>query len=293
MQNFLFALSRGFGQVMFQNNVLSGLLMFAGLLINSWSVALLALLGNLIGAATAYLCKYDRDAINDGLYGFNGTLVGIAIGVFLQINVLSMVILVIASALSAVVTRMFSMQRLLPGYTAPFILMTWLVLVVCHAFFPSVLLSATNQVPVSDIDILSALSLNIGQVMFQDSIMTGIIFLIAILINSRINAVYVLMATLVSLLLGMLLGMEYADINYGLAGYNGVLCAIALCSGRKMDVLWAVSAVCISVGLQLWGMSLGVVTLTAPFVLAVWIVLLVQKGVSGLGKVERRGEQMQ
>ena len=36
-------LFRGIGQVMFQNNALSGLLMLVGILLNSWQMALLAI----------------------------------------------------------------------------------------------------------------------------------------------------------------------------------------------------------------------------------------------------------
>ena len=90
MKEGLFIIARGIGQVMFQNNALSGLLMLAGIACNSWILALLALAGNIVSTLTACLCKYSREDIRNGLYGFNGTLVGIAIGVFMEINISSM-----------------------------------------------------------------------------------------------------------------------------------------------------------------------------------------------------------
>ena len=49
----------------------------AGIACNSWILALLALAGNIVSTLTACLCKYSREDIRNGLYGFNGTLVGI------------------------------------------------------------------------------------------------------------------------------------------------------------------------------------------------------------------------
>ena len=74
----LLILGRGIGQVMFQNNALSGLLMLIGIFLNSWQMGLLAVSGNIISTSTGRISGYDRDDIKNGLYGFNGTLVGIA-----------------------------------------------------------------------------------------------------------------------------------------------------------------------------------------------------------------------
>ena len=55
-------------------------------------------------------------------------------------------------------------------------------------------------------------------------------------------------------------------------GYNGVLCAIALGDKTWKGGAWATVAVLLSVLLQIGGMKWGITTLTAPFVVAVWIV---------------------
>ena len=86
MKDAFLTLGRGVGQVMFQNNALSGLLMLAGILLNSWQMALLAIAGNVVSTLTACLSGYSREDIRNGLYGFNGTLVGIAIGVFMPVS---------------------------------------------------------------------------------------------------------------------------------------------------------------------------------------------------------------
>lgn len=67
----LLVLGGGIGQVMFQNNAFSGLLMLIGIFLNSWEMGILALSGNMISTLTAYFSGYGRDDIKDGLYGFN------------------------------------------------------------------------------------------------------------------------------------------------------------------------------------------------------------------------------
>jgi len=122
IHNLLLILGRGIGQVMFQNNALSGLFMLIGIFLNSWQMGILAVCGNIISTLTAHFSGYKYDDIKNGLYGFNGTLVGIAVGVFLQLSVGSLIMLIIASALSTWIAYFFNQQRLIPGFTAPFLL---------------------------------------------------------------------------------------------------------------------------------------------------------------------------
>ncbi len=63
----------------------------------------------------------------------------------------------------------------------------------------------------------------------------------------------------------------------GLMGYNGVLCAIALGDKSWEGLVWASCSVLLSVVLQIIGMSLGITTLTAPFVVSVWMIMGIQK----------------
>lgn len=104
-------LGRGIGQVMFQNNALSGGLMLLGIAFNSWQLAVLSVLGTVVSTLTASLSGYDKEDIRNGLYGFNGTLVGIAIGVFMEINVTSILLLISGSAFSTWDCALFSLSE--------------------------------------------------------------------------------------------------------------------------------------------------------------------------------------
>lgn len=273
MNKCLLVLGRGIGQVMFQNNALSGVLMLVGILLNSWQMALLAVAGNIVGTLTAYFSGYSSEDIDNGLYGFNGTLVGIAIGVFMPVTFFSICLLVFASSLSSWILRLFSLRCPLPGFTAPFILSIWILLLVCETCFPSLLLVSENGVSEQRFIFFQSICLSVGQVMFQGgTVLSGLFFLLAILVNSRINACYALLGAVLSIPAAMLLGVECSQLNAGLMGYNGVLCAIALGDKTWKSGLYAGISVWLSVGIQLLGMNIGITTLTAPFVLSVWII---------------------
>ena len=100
--SFLDASLRGCGQVWFQNNPLSGAILFAGIFYNSLTLGICAVLGTLTSTATAYALGVDKGAIRDGLYGFNGTLTGIAIGFYFNMDPLHYAYVILASILCSV-----------------------------------------------------------------------------------------------------------------------------------------------------------------------------------------------
>lgn len=281
LYNSLLILGRGIGQVMFQNNALSGLLMLIGIFLNSWQMGILALSGNIISTLTAHFSGYGRDDIKNGLYGFNGTLVGIAVGVFMELSLGSLLLMVVAACISTWIARLLNLQRSLPGFTAPFILSVWMLLGFCSWIMPDILLvSDTVTDATQGINYFQTFSFGIGQVMFQGNIWTGLLFLIGILINSRTAAFYTVIGALFPIPLAILLGIDAETLNMGLMGYNGVLCAIALGDRTLKSLVWDSCSVLLSTLLQIIGMNLEITTLTAPFVLSVWIIMGIQKLVS-------------
>lgn len=284
--NLLLVLGRGIGQVMFQNNALSGLLMLVGIFLNSWEMGILAISGNVISTLTACLSGYGREDIKDGLYGFNGTLVGIASGVFMELSLTSLSLMAAASCISTWIVRLFNLRCPLPGFTAPFILSTWMLLGFCTWITPDTLLVSDAVAGVDrKLDCLQAFGAGIGQVMFQENLLTGLLFGVGILVNSRTAAFYTAFGAIFPLSLVLLPGIDAEMLNMGLMGYNGVLCAIALGGRSLKSLVWASCSVLLSVVLQIIGMNSGIITLTAPFVVSVWIIMRMQKLVNaGVGK---------
>lgn len=101
--------------------------------------------------------------------------------------------------------------------------------------------------------------------------------MVGILVNSRTAAFYTVIGAFLPILLAVLPGIDAETLNMGLMGYNGVLCAIALGNRTLKSLVWVSCSVLLSVILQIIGMSLEITTLTAPFVVSVWVIMGIQK----------------
>jgi urea transporter len=309
---FVDTLLRGCGQVMFQNNPLTGLLFLVGIFVNSALLGLAGLIGLIASTLTAMLLRADTSMIRAGLFGFNGTLVGIGLAFFLIWNPFLIVYIVIAAILSAVV--MMALANFMstwntPALTAPFVVAGWLFLAAVFQFshldhspliHPSLPVPRTSILAelrplqtslegagTNAINIIEALFRGIGDVFFQDNLITGIIFLIAILVNSRISALFAALGSLVGLLSArFLFGVDGSLVYHGLYGYNAVLSAIAI-GGVFYVITWE-SGVCALIcalmstvamaSITILLSPLGIPPLTAPFVVATWLFILSRAG---------------
>lgn len=267
---FIHTILRGIGQVMFQNNIYSGALFLSGIFYNSWLLGLGALFGTIISTVAAHVLGYAKEDIRNGLYGFNGTLTGIAVLLFFEVNVITIIAFIIGAVLSTLL--MNSLKRIIPPFTAPFVLATWFVIYLLLFAFNFPLISSLRTT--GDVfNILAATSNSFGQVMFEENTITGLIFLLAILVNNRLMAIYAMYASALGPLVGWLLSEPFSSINAGLMGYNAILCAIALTGKKLNDFLWITLAIILSTSLNIGMAKLGIITLTAPFVLVTWFIL--------------------
>jgi urea transporter len=312
---FVDTLLRGTGQVMFQNNPVTGLLFLVGIFYNSYELGIAGLIGLLASTVAAIVLKADRNLIRAGLFGYNGILTGIGLAFFvrLQWGPAIVVYIILGGILSTIVfmalANFFSTWDM-PALTAPFVLTTWLFLFAVLLFAnlrPGVLVNPalpqanavinpilrpsptglTADAGVTVLNLLQSFFRGVGEVFFQNNLVTGIIFLIAILINSRISALFAALGSLVGLLTALwLLGVDGYAIYIGLYGFNAVLCAIAV--GGVFFVLTWESAIyallCALVGtivmasITAFFSPLGMPALTAPFVLTTWLFLLPKAG---------------
>jgi len=266
---------RGISQIFLLNNVITGILFLAGAFYNSWLIGIGAVIGLLAGTFTALLFKYRRDDINNGLYGYNGALVGLATVYFFGFNVSAIIALFFGAVLSSIIMN-FMTKRKLPPFTAPFIISTWIVMaiVLTLKIMP---LKAAQLPDASNLEIIPALSRGIGQVMFQENIITGIILFIGILVCSRISALYALLGTGIGVVVACVCSFPLSMITAGLFGFNGVLCGIAFSNKKWSALILATTSIVISIFLIYGMVNLGIITLTSPFVLSTWLVLLLEK----------------
>lgn len=265
---------KGIGQVILQNNAWTGLFFLLGISYNSWIMGLGAILGTFIGTISAKILKYSKDDIENGLYGFNGTLVGVAVYYFFHFNFYTLVAVIIGSILSTII--MHEIKKKIPAYTAPFVLATWIVLFIIGLLklAPSIIYS---NLIFNSFNYISSLFTGVGQVMFQGNVITGLLFLIGILINSRKSALYAIYGSTLGALFALLISLPLSSINIGLFGYNAVLCGIALEGRGSKNFIFTTVGILLSVLLNLWMGNIGIITLTAPFVISTWIILIVRK----------------
>lgn len=268
--DFIKSIFRGVGQVMLQHNAITGFIFLIGVFYSSWLMGFGALMGVLTGTITALILNYNKKEIIDGLYGSNGALVGAALLFFFKPSPLLFLLLIIAAAVSTIVMN-FMYNRKLSPYTFPFVITTW-IFVFLIKILNAAPLSVSGAMNFTKLDILSGISLGFSQVMFQANIITGLLFFIAILINSRISAIYALLGSTIGLLFGLLFFPYLLNlINIGIFGFNGVLCGLAFSGKKRQSLLFAIISIGLSVGIIYGFMKLNLIALTAPFVFAVWV----------------------
>ncbi len=261
----------GFAQIMLQPSPLVGAAFLAGAFWNSYSIAAFGILGCFAGVFAAIVLDYPKDSRHDGQYGFNGALVGLGLSYMYEASTLLGVLVVVGGVASAIVMHQMLLLKLRP-FTFPFVIITWFLMVVLWG--TGWLAGAAGTVPEqSKIVALESLARGIGQVLFQENLVTGMVFLAAIAWRDRMQALYGLLATSLGLGIAWLANFPIDAINLGLFGYNGVLCGILFAGRTLRDLVSATVAIALSLLLVRLALSLDVVALTFPFVVASWFVL--------------------
>lgn len=293
---------RGIGQVVFQNNPLSGLVILAALFYNSWIYGAICALGVAVSTATAVALRADKSLIRDGLFGFNGALVGLALVAFTSENfrtgavpsVHLTVYIVFAAAFTTMVFA--SLANLLGTYrvaalTMPFVLVGWLFLSAVLKFDnieagPLAKPISPDQYAEGVAYILPTWYMGIGnaigQIFFQDNWISGYLIIIGIAIHSRIGAVMALIGAALAALVAVVFGGPEGAIRDGLFGYNAALVALAL-GGFFLVLTWksfAYTLFGVVVTTWLWASvaiflePIGMPVLTSTFVIVTWLMLI-------------------
>lgn len=266
---------RGVGQVMLQENALTGLLLLVGIFYGSISMGLAALLATVCGSLTARALGLGNTNLLKGLYGFSAALVGVAVMLFLRPSLVAWAIVIVGAALAAVLQHLFIKLKI-PAFTLPFVLVTWLILFVCRIFCAD-LLAVPTPALANPWDSLADGFKGFGQVIFQPSLVSGLLFFLAVFISSPIAALYGLFGAIVSAMLAFAFAAPITDINLGIYGFNAVLCSLVFAGNRVRDGFWVLIAVLLSLAISLLMMRLQLTQLTFPFVLATWITFLLKR----------------
>lgn len=292
-------LLRGGGQVMFQGNAWTGLLFLCGIFWGAYqegqgAVAWGAVVGVIVSTITGYVLRQPSNDGAEGLWGFNGILVGCAFPTFLGNTPLMWLALIICSMLTTWVRTGFN-NVMAPwktnSFTFPFVFTSWLFLFAARMLqgmppeymsTPELTAHLHSTIDLSFGSLVVYWLKGVAQVFLINSWVTGIFFLVALFISSRWAALWAAIGSALSLAIVLLYHGPGSDIANGLYGFSPVLTAIALgCTFYRPNwksAIWALVGIVVTVfiqaGMDAMMIPFGMPTFTAPFCLATWLFLL-------------------
>lgn len=301
---FLYALLTGAGQVMFQENPITGLFFLGGIFYTSPRLGVAGLIGLVASTATALWLGASDNDLRRGLHGYNGFLVGLALATFLRFDVTMLVYTAAGSAFSAPLTLALTewlRKRELPVLTTPFVLATWVCLLAAFVFsrvqaaglptpaLPGVPAGVSN-LPVSN-EIARGILTGVGQIMLVDNVVTGGLFLAGVALNSVPSAVLCLIGSVLGMATGVVMGGPVQWTGAGLYGFNGALVATALGavfippSVRSFlhGAIGAILSTLVFAALVVFLKPVGMPVLTMPFILTTTCLLLARRGLTSGG----------
>jgi urea transporter len=292
---------RGIGQVMFQDNPLSGLLFFVAIGWGSYEagmpqVAIGGLVAVVAATLTAQWLRVAPADLGAGLFGYNAYLVGLALGTFLAVSPLWWVYVALGGAVSVVAmlgtANVFKTWGV-AALTAPFVLTAWLLLLATYVFTAiegSGLPMAAEIVPLDPSatnplalgDFVQGILKSITQVFLKASVIAALLLLVGLAVNSLAAAAFAVAGAIVAVATAHVLGAESDLITGGLMGFSPVLTAIALGAvfykpGARVALYALVGTIFTVVVQGAMNVALtpfGIPTLTGPFVVASWLFLL-------------------
>ena len=266
------ALLNGFSQIFLQRHPLCGLLCLLAILISAPASFGGALLGGVAGLLTAQRRGYPKVERQAGLYSYNGVLLGLLISQHFAWSAMVPPLILACGGLSAMLVRQWlkraSQPQDLPAYTAPFVGLGWLLL---GGIAPGPLAFSEPDT----LAVLGAPLIGLAQVMLLDQPVAGALIALGLLLADRRAALWGLVGAIVGVLVALQLG-ETTGALLGQHSYNPALAALALSQARRqpwLPLLGIALAIMLTPGFA----ALHLPALTAPFVLACWLVRASQR----------------
>jgi urea transporter len=235
---------RGSGQVIFQNHLGAGLCFLMAIFVGSIEVGLGSLSGLILGTLTGVILRPGSSSLINGLYGYNGLLIGA-----MAANSWPLVIVgSIAGTILQIKTEKVFASFSLPQLTYPFVvvacLLSWML--------PKSLVSY----PIG----FEVFFHHISQIFLIGNSWSGLIILVGLGWSSWRSAAWAAVASVTTFLI-----CHYFNVN--IYGFSAVLTAIALGDVFMMKHR-GIKAI-LGILLSLLGQSF--LPFTAPFVIVTWI----------------------
>lgn len=291
---------RGAGQVIFQNNPLTGLffllaIVWGAIAAGQIAIAIGAIVALVVSTYTAILLDVDEASLKQGLFGFNGVLVGAAVPTFLASEPAMWFVLLIGAAVSTVV--MLAVSNVMktwgaPALTFPFVLTTWFIMLAAYSFGRVAITGlsppslphppGSTGFDLSALELLRTWLRGPAQVFLINNVISGILVVIGLAVSSRFAAVFALAGSALAILIAILFGASASSVSAGLYGFSPVLTAVGLgcvfyAPSWRVTIyalLGTIFTVIVQGALDAAFGPLGIPTFTAPFVFVTWLFLL-------------------
>ena len=279
MKNLVDSCLRGVGQVIFLNSTTCGAMILAALCYADLWLGFLAAIGTLSATLSASVCKTDATAIQAGLFGYNGCLVGCAFSVFLELQPWSLNAVLATAAFAAATAPLAAALKpicgAVPQWTLAFNFLTLAVLCVTRPL-------AGVSAPQVGGKLLSELSMfelgcapliGISQIFVVNDAVAGAIILAAIAYYSPKCALLTFNGSLMGMSMGIVHRAPAGDIASGLWGYNPALTSLAVAvffvpgqPSYTLAIFGAAGSALLFAGLKsVMASALGTPALTLPF----------------------------
>ncbi len=289
----------GAGQVMFQQSPWTGLLFLIGIFWGAFEshtpeVAWGAAVGLIASTIAGYLLEPGSKGGSQGLWGFNGILVGCAFPTFLTPTWQMWIALIFCSMLTTWVRT--GMNNVMAPWkvnslTFPFVFLTWIFLFASRLMegmapdalsVPALTEHFSTHLDLSFGSLVEYWLKGVSQVFLINSWVTGVLFLVGLALCSPWAAMWGALGSAISLFIAIVFKADASDIASGLFGFSPVLTGIAIgCTFYKPGIktaIWAVVAIIATVfvqaGMDAFFAPFGLPTLTGPFCITTWLFLL-------------------
>ncbi|HOW57015.1 MAG TPA: urea transporter [Smithellaceae bacterium] len=233
---------RSYGQVLFADNIVTGLFLLLALMMISGSTVLFSLVGIAVTSFAAYFRREERIYIRHGIFGFNGALFGFFWSWYFSPSPVSLILFVFTGIIvylthSALMKKLSLGQFNLPVMSIPaaivlpvsLIMVYWLVY--SAGLFPDSAVYIINGYSAEPlIKMAQAGNSYLLHINFSQQLIAWLLIFLGILINSRINAFAAGLGALTGYLIVKIIPAA-AGANYAadiFIGFNAIPVAIGL-----------------------------------------------------------------
>jgi urea transporter len=234
MTLFLDSIFFSYSQIFFSNRKWFGVIASVATFVIP-KLGLMALLGVVISNFLAFILKFDKNKTRSGFYGFNGILFGAAASFYFELSPFLLLVIpifiIITFFISAALEHYLASAFNLPGLSLPFVFSLYIFFIflgnydfIDYKYFEFVGFEYLSSLHPLAITYLKSISL----ILFQSSVISGLILAIAIFFFSRILFLLSIIAFLFNYLFLHLVLFEQNETVLILTSFNSILTAFAL-----------------------------------------------------------------